>query len=91
MTPPLSSEIDEAITDYTGATTEELRGFTEATCRSRQFQCELVAAARMLIEGGCVPDTLWAVMVIMMRTGMAIERKRHEGGQLKRMYEGGAA
>ncbi len=91
MTPPLSSEIDEAITDYTGATAEELRAFTNATCQSSQFQCELAAAVRMLVEGGCVSETLWALMIVMIRAGISIERKRHEVGLLRQMYESGAA
>ena len=91
MTPPRSSEIDAAITDYTGATTEELREFTEATCHSARFKCDVATATRMLIEGGRVSETLWALMIVMIRTGMAIERKRHEIDVLKQMYEGGAA
>jgi len=91
VTPPLSAEIDAAITDYTAASTDELRAFTEETSRSTQFQREVAAATRMLVENGCVSETLWALMIVMIRTGMAIERKRHEVGVLKRMYEGGGA
>jgi hypothetical protein len=91
VTPPLSAEIDAAITDYTAASTDEVRAFTEETGRSTQFQREVAAATRMLIENGCVSETLWALMIVMIRTGMAIERKRHEIDVLKQMYEGGAA
>jgi hypothetical protein len=45
----------------------------------------------MLVENGCVSETLWALMIVMIRTGMAIERKRHEIDVLKQMYEGGGA
>jgi hypothetical protein len=91
VTPPLGSDIDEALRDYVNASADELRAFTMETCRSPQFQAEVVAVIRMIFEGACVTETVWAAMVVMLRTGIAIERKRHEVGQLKRMYEGGAA
>jgi hypothetical protein len=88
--PPHASELDEALDDFAGANKKELRAFTEVVCRSVQFQSEAAAAVRMLTGGECVSETLWSVMIVMLRAGMAIERKRHEVGQLKRMYEGGA-
>jgi hypothetical protein len=84
--PPRASEIDEALDDFAGADKKELRAFTEAVSGSVQFRCEAAATVNMLTRGECVSETLWALMIVMLRAGMAIERKRHEVGLLERLY-----
>ena len=88
MIPPSATEVDEALDGFAGANKKELDAFTEMAFESAGFQCEAVAAARMLAEEGRRgPDALWALMIVMLRAGMAIERKRHEVGFLERLYE----
>jgi len=87
--PPMGSEIDEVLAAYTGASAEELRAFTVETGRSKQFQAEVVAALHMIADGGCLTETMWAGMIVMLWAGMAIERKRHEVALLDRIYESG--
>jgi hypothetical protein len=88
MIPPTVSEVDEALDGFAAANKEELDAFTEMAFDSTGFRCEAVAAARMLAEEGRRgPDALWALMIVMLRAGMAIERKRHEVGLLESLYK----
>jgi hypothetical protein len=91
MTPPRASEIDEALRGFLDASPEELRVFTEQAGKSSHFVADVVSALRMISDGNCLTETMWASMIVMLWAGMAIERNRQEVDLLERIYGGDAA
>ncbi len=89
MNTPSCSEIDDAITGFTAMSLGELQSYTAATCGSLHFQAEVRSAMKLIIDGHCVSETIWALMIVMLWAGVTIERKRHEISALDRIYESG--
>jgi hypothetical protein len=91
MTPPTACDIDEALRAFVDASPAELTQFTVATARSPQFVGDVVAALKLIADGTCLTEAIWASMIVMLWAGIAIERKRHEVDVLERIYGGDAA
>jgi hypothetical protein len=91
MTPPTARDIDEALRAFVDATPAELSQFTVATAQSPQFVGDVMAALKLIADGTCLTEAIWASMIVMLWAGMAIERKRQEVEVLERIYGGDAA